>query len=367
MSTKLIALDAGHGLKTPGKRTPTNIHEWELNDKVRDYVVKMLSDYDCEFIFPDKNEGNTDESLSSRKATYVNAKVDAAVSIHHNANTGTWNSATGVETYTDKSYTSADMKLAKCIHKNLSKYTGLKDRGIKQANFTVIYQSSVPAVLVEGGFMDGRNDYKIITSEEGQKGYAKAVAEGLIEFLDLKKKSSSSKDSQTKYIAHASIDENGKISVGSAGDQTSKEVCIRSWYNKPWQYVLRIKDSKVRKQFANNMIDLAKANYAGYDQSQRNTLLAQAKKVDFDFTKITTKCECDCSSAVTTFPVFLAEATTNSSSNGLIVWMLRTSASIPSSANFSAASNAELTIIPVATIVTSLPSLTTTPFPISNL
>lgn len=101
-----------------------------------------------------------------------------------------------------------------------------------------------------------------------------------------------------KYIAHASLDERGKIKGGAAGDQ-GKEVCVRTWYNKPWNCVLRINNEKVRKQFANNMIDLANASYAGYDQNQRNTLLTQAKKVDFDFTKIKTKCECDCSSAIT--------------------------------------------------------------------
>lgn len=188
MATKLIALDAGHGMKTPGKRTPDGIHEWELNDKVRDYVVAMLSDYDCEFIFPDKNEGKTDEGLSSRKSMYVKAKVDAAVSIHHNANTGTWNRATGVETYTDKNCTKADILLAKAIQKRLTKYTGLKNRGVKKANWTVINQNTVPAVLTEGGFMDSKKDYAVITSEKGQKAYAQAVAEGLIEFLDLKKK-----------------------------------------------------------------------------------------------------------------------------------------------------------------------------------
>lgn len=102
-----------------------------------------------------------------------------------------------------------------------------------------------------------------------------------------------------KYIAHASIDENGKISGGSAGDQTGKEICIRTWYSKPWNYVLRLKDEAVRKQFGNNMIDLAKNSNVGYDQGQRNTLLTLAKKVGFDFSKIATKCECDCSSAVT--------------------------------------------------------------------
>ena len=102
-----------------------------------------------------------------------------------------------------------------------------------------------------------------------------------------------------KYIAHASIAENGKVTGGIAGDQTGKEACIRAWYSKPWQYVLRITNEAVRKQFANNMIDLAKNNNVGYDQNGRNTLLTQAIKVNFDIAKIVVKCECDCSSAIT--------------------------------------------------------------------
>ena len=102
-----------------------------------------------------------------------------------------------------------------------------------------------------------------------------------------------------KYIAHSSIDENGKIQGGKPGDQTGKEVCIRTWYASSWSSVLRLKDEKLRKQFANNMIDLANNKNVGYDQSQRNTLLTQAEKVKFDFTKVTTACECDCSSAIT--------------------------------------------------------------------
>ena len=103
----------------------------------------------------------------------------------------------------------------------------------------------------------------------------------------------------TKYIAHASIDERGKTSGGKAGDKTKKEVCIRNWYDKTWNYVLRIKNQKVRYQFANSMIDIANNECVGYDQSQRNTLLTQAIKVNFDFAKIKEKCECDCSSMIT--------------------------------------------------------------------
>lgn len=188
-----IALDAGHGLYTSGKQTPDGIKEWSLNDKVRDKVVDMLADYDVEIMFTDNNEGKTDESLSSRLSAYTKAKVAAFVSIHHNAYSGKWNNATGVEVYTDYNYTTSDLRLADCIYGRLVKYTGLKGRGIKHLNFYVINQNAIPAVLVEGGFMDGKSDYKFITSDAGQTAYAKAVAEGLVEFLGLKKKAAETK------------------------------------------------------------------------------------------------------------------------------------------------------------------------------
>ena len=185
-----IGLDAGHGLKTSGKQTPDGIKEWTLNDKVRDKVVAILSEYDCEIIHTDYDEGNNDESLGSRLARYRNMGVAAFVSIHHNAFTGTWNNATGVEVFTDINATAKDKQLANAIYSRLPKYTGLKGRGLKAENWYVINQNSIPAVLVEGGFMDSNIDHKVITSDAGQTAYAKAVAEGLIEFLGLKKKAS---------------------------------------------------------------------------------------------------------------------------------------------------------------------------------
>lgn len=203
-----IGLDAGHGLKTAGKQTPDGIKEWTLNDKVRDKIVAILKDYDIEIINTDNDEGNVDEKLTARRVMYVNAKVDAAASIHHNAFKGTWGKATGVGVYVDKNCTVEDMRLAEAIYKRLVEYTGLKGRGIKKENFTVINQNKVPAVLVEGGFMDSTIDHPIITSEEGQLAYARAVAEGLIEFLDLKKKTKKTTTSSTKsskYVNNSKV------------------------------------------------------------------------------------------------------------------------------------------------------------------
>ena len=96
-------------------------------------------------------------------------------------------------------------------------------------------------------------------------------------------------------IGHASIDEYGKIASGKAGDQTGKEVCTRSWYNKGWGAVLRPKSAEVAEKSAQFVEAVCANANVGYDQNQRNTLYKQAQTVGFDGKSINTKCECDCS------------------------------------------------------------------------
>lgn len=99
-------------------------------------------------------------------------------------------------------------------------------------------------------------------------------------------------------ICHASSDERGKYNQGIAGDQTGKEVCMRDWYNRPWNVIVR----PLRKEVADKIVSSVKAacdnKNIGYDQYQRTTLYTQAEKVDFDLSKINVACECDCSSLV---------------------------------------------------------------------
>lgn len=192
-----IGIDCGHGLRTSGKQTPDGIKEWTLNDKVADKVAVLLKDYDCEILRLDNDEGYTDETLANRLNRYVQAGVAAMVSIHHNAYMGKWNNVTGVEVYTDRNPTTYDTQLANAIYSRLVKYTGLKGRGVKAEAWYVINQNRIPAVLTEGGFMDSNIDYKVITSDAGQTAYAKAVAEGLIEFLKLKKKTTTTAPTTT--------------------------------------------------------------------------------------------------------------------------------------------------------------------------
>ena len=237
MSIK-IGLDGGHGLKTAGKQTPDGIKEWTLNDKVCDKITSYLSTYDCEIIRTDNNEGNVDEELSDRVKRYSNEGVAAFVSIHHNAYKGDWCSATGVEIFTDNNPIAKDTELANCIYNRLVKYTGLKGRGIKKTNFVVINQNRIPAVLVEGGFMDNKKDYKVITSDEGQDAYARAVAEGLIEFLNLQKKK------VVKPVATTSTIKKGDLVSIKSGAKYYNGKSVPSWVQKQKWYVTEVKGDR---------------------------------------------------------------------------------------------------------------------------
>ena len=95
-------------------------------------------------------------------------------------------------------------------------------------------------------------------------------------------------------MGHASISENNSIN-GIKGDSTKKEVCVRKWYNKPWDYVAIYPDAAVRERHAVACEAGCANNNIGYGQSNRNTLNAEAKKVGYDLSKITTPCNTDCS------------------------------------------------------------------------
>ena len=99
-------------------------------------------------------------------------------------------------------------------------------------------------------------------------------------------------------IAHASIDENGKAKGGVSGDQKGNEVCVRTWYNKPWNCVIRFTDAAMREKIAKCMVNAANNPHIGYDQNQRNTLLTKARKYNYDVSRVMENCETDCSALV---------------------------------------------------------------------
>src|SRR5690554_1670331 len=185
-----IGYDAGHGLNTPGKRTLDGEREWTFNDKVARAFANELALYEgvASKRFDDPT-GKRDVPLKERTDGANAWGADYYISFHHNANTSKWGDWTGVETFVyigNKNTKSG--KLAQAIHPAVVKAYGLKDRGIKEANYHILRETKMPAVLIEGGFMDSVIDIKKLRDDKVLETAGREIARALAKFLGLKKR-----------------------------------------------------------------------------------------------------------------------------------------------------------------------------------
>lgn len=117
-------------------------------------------------------------------------------------------------------------------------------------------------------------------------------------------------------IGHASISEKGTIN-GAKGDSTKKEVCTRTWYSKPWDFMAIHPDAAVREKHAKAVEAACANNNIGYGQGDRNTLNTLAKQVGYDLSKVG-KCNCDCSSLQNVAAVASGASGVSYGSNGWV-------------------------------------------------
>lgn len=99
-------------------------------------------------------------------------------------------------------------------------------------------------------------------------------------------------------ISNSGGDERGHIVGGKAGDQTGTEWWIIPWYSRPWNCVLRHPNKKVRKKIADLARKAANNDHIGYNQYNRDSYYNELKKVNYNPSKITKKCDADCSAGV---------------------------------------------------------------------
>lgn len=99
-------------------------------------------------------------------------------------------------------------------------------------------------------------------------------------------------------ISNSGSDERGQYHGGKAGDQTGNEWRLRTWYDRPWNCVLRYPDVHVRNMLSDMSIQAANNNHIGYDQWQRTTYWTALVKANYIPANINTDCESDCSAGV---------------------------------------------------------------------
>lgn len=204
-----IAWSAGHGMTTPGKRSPDGEREWSFNSKVVEAGIQYLAQYeDVQQLRVDDPTGSKDVPLTTRTNKANEWGADIYVSSHKNALAGSWGNHTGIETYTylplEDNPTS--VALARFIHPQVIEAMGLADRGIKAANFHELRETNMPAVLIEGGFMDSYIDIVKLRDDTYLKAQGEAIAKGIVSYFGL-----SMKKVETKLFNTGSITLNSEF------------------------------------------------------------------------------------------------------------------------------------------------------------
>ena len=192
-----VLIDSGHGIDTPGKRSPDGqFLEYLWNRQVADMLLERLVSMgiDASLVVTETNDV-TLRNRVNRVNTICN-KVGASnvllVSIHANAagNGSSWMNAKGWSCYTSKGKTKSD-QVAECLYDAFE--AEFQDRKIRkdmsdgdrdwEENFYVLEKSKCPAVLLENFFYDNKEECAWMLQEESKRRIAAAAAKGIAKYV----------------------------------------------------------------------------------------------------------------------------------------------------------------------------------------
>ena len=172
-----VFIDAGHGGTDPGA-LGYGYRESDLNLQVAKKVESKLKSKGIDV----KMSRNSDifYSLSERAEMANDYGADAFVSIHQNSAEA--KSANGIETYYNRKK-EEDRPLSNDIQKQVISQTGANNRGVKNAEFTVLVKSKMISALVECGFITNELEVKKLSDSSYQDKLATGIANGIEEYL----------------------------------------------------------------------------------------------------------------------------------------------------------------------------------------
>ena len=192
-----VLIDAGHGIDTPGKRSPDgSFLEYMWNRQIADLVIARLVSrgVDASLVVTETNDISlrTRAMRVNRICDQVGAQNVLLVSIHSNAagNGSAWMNAKGWSCYTSKWKTKSD-QVAECLYdafeeefqnRKIRKDMSDGDRDWEE-NFYVLQKSKCPAVLLENFYYDNREECAWMLQEETKKRIASAAVKGIIKYI----------------------------------------------------------------------------------------------------------------------------------------------------------------------------------------
>lgn len=176
----VIALDAGHGDNERGSVGPTGICEKDINLQIVKYLKEELETAGAKVILTREDDVTTE--IYSRPEIAKQNKALILLSIHNNAlpdgQDPYVNNGSGTYYYQEQA-----KPLAEAIQASLLTNLKLKDDGVNKASFVLTRPTMPISVLVECAYMINPNEYEMLIDPNYQKEFAKAIKNGVENFL----------------------------------------------------------------------------------------------------------------------------------------------------------------------------------------
>lgn len=180
-----VVLDVGHGGTDRGARGQLPYCE---EKKICLLTARLVKQYLDQLGYHVVMTRNTDDfiSLPRRVEIATQAQGNIFVSVHFNSSRSP--EAQGIEVFfhdskDDRSRTGASKKLADAVLSRVIRRTSAQSRGVKKGNFYVIRETSMPAILVEGGFISNLDERTLLKSRDYQEKIARGIADGVDQYF----------------------------------------------------------------------------------------------------------------------------------------------------------------------------------------
>ena len=170
-----VVIDPGHGGRDPGAVGIGGLQEKVVVNDIAPQVADILREQGVNVVMT--RESDIEVDLEPRVQTAERANASVFVSIHANAISMSRPDVNGLETF----YASdAGERFANTVHDTVIRAMGMRDRRVRSARFYVIRRTSMPAILIETGFVTGAEDAPNLADPAWREQMAEAIAKGIL-------------------------------------------------------------------------------------------------------------------------------------------------------------------------------------------
>lgn len=173
----VVIIDPGHGGKDSGAIGIGGVLEKDVILPISKRITEVLERNGIQVIMT--RDSDYFVTLPGRVTMAQRANADVFVSIHANSAGANRPEVSGLETY----HYDSGLRLAQIVHSKILQSLNVRDRNVRKARFYVLRKTSMPSILVETGFLTGRDDAAKLRTSAYQNQMADAIAQGILQYL----------------------------------------------------------------------------------------------------------------------------------------------------------------------------------------